>query len=144
MSRQLTISRTELGLPPLALNDPTAGYFLSDEWKPGSTTWHRYSASSSAWVHGDRTVAQRKLGTDEIFTVYIHGDNGAALTSLYSQLAAALGQFRYTFTIDDNGFTNTYTANGAGDITTAGGKADPMLSAAGWRAYEITIPRNPS
>jgi hypothetical protein len=143
MSRQLTINRTELGLTPLLLNDPDAGYWVLDSWKPGGVIWQRYTASSSPLVDGERVVAQRRTSVDEIVQVAVHASTPGGLKAKVATIAAALAQFRYTFTINWDGYQVTYTANGAGDMGWVEDQVDPVLHRAGWVVLELTIPRQP-
>ena len=143
MSRQITISRDELGLDPLDLHDLSAGFLVSDEWKPGGVLWQRFNSNGSAWVHGERLVGQRKIGVDEIFTIYISGGDAAGVRTRYLELVAALSQFDYTFTVEWDGAVFEFVANGAAEIHTKEDAVDPLLMLNGWQAYEITIPRRP-
>lgn len=143
MSRQITISRDELSLTPLNLNDPTNGFYVSDDWRPGPTGWQRYEASTSPFAHGSTIVAQRKVNQDEVFTVYIYAPDSTSLNTRLNTLRAALAQFRYTLTINWDGKPVVYDAVGAGDIAVEGDRVDPVLHRAGWHPYTITIPRKP-
>ena len=143
MSRQITITRTELGLGSLNLNDPAAGYYVSDEWSSGGVMWQRWNASGSPWVAGDRVVGQRQIGVDEIFTIYVKASTPAGIKAKIQTLATALGQYRYTLTINWDGATYTYSANGAGEVKVKDDQVDPLLHQAGWIALQITIPRDP-
>jgi hypothetical protein len=143
MSRQITISRDELGAAHLDLNNPSAGYYVSDDWRPGATEWQRYTATPSAWTNGERVVGQRKLSKEEIFTIYVHASTPAGLAAKIATIHEALAQFRYTLTIEWDGATTTYNANGAADIRYVDEKMDPILHVNGWAALEITIPRDP-
>lgn len=143
MSRQITITRTELGLADLNLNDPAAGYWVSDDWKQGGVVWQRYLASSTAWVNGERTVGQRMAEVNETFTVYVNASTPSAIGNKIQTIATALSQYRYTVTINWDGDIYVYEANGAGEVQRAGGSVDPALHAAGWIALELTIPRQP-
>ena len=143
MARQITVSRTELGLPPLNLNDATNGYYVSDEWKPGGVLWERHESATSPFAHGSTIIAQRKTNVEEIFTVYILASNQTEYNTRVNALRAAFAQFRYTVAINWDALTVTHQAVGAGDITVAGGNANPILHRAGWHAFEITFPRKP-
>jgi hypothetical protein len=143
MSRNITITRTELGLTPLELQAPAAGYFVSDDWRPGGMLWQHYTAAGSPWVNGDRIVGQRLLSVDEIFTIYVKADTPAGLKAKVAVLAAALSQFRYTFTVEWDGAEYVYQANGAGELRHVSDQVDPAFHRAGWHQYQITIPRDP-
>lgn len=143
MSRQITISRDELSLDGLDLNDPTNGLFVSDDWRPGGVTWERYEASTSPFAHGSTIVAQRKVNQDEIFTVYINALNPITYADRLDTLKEALSQFRYFITINWDGKISTYEAVGAGDLVAEGDRVDPILHRAGWHPFTITIPRRP-
>lgn len=143
MSRQITITRTELGLSSLNLNDPTNGLFVSDDWRPGGVVWERYEASTSPFAHGTTIVAQRKINQDEIFTIYINALSSATYNARLSEIKEALSQFRYDITINWDGKSVSYGAVGAGDIVYEGDRVDPVLHRAGWHAFTITIPRRP-
>jgi len=143
MSRQITIFRDELSLSPLDLNDPTNGFYVSDDWRPGGVTWERYEASTSPFAHGSTIVAQRKVNQDEIFTVYINALDTATYFNKLDELKEALAQFRFFFTIEWDCKSVTFEAVGAGDIVSEGDRVDPVLHRAGWHPFTITIPRRP-
>ena len=143
MSRQITVDRSELSLTPLNLNDPEAGYYVSDDWSQGGITWQHYNAAGSPFVHGERVVGQRLTNVDEVFTIYVHGTDGADLKTRIDTIITAFSQFRYNVTFNWDGAVFNYIANGAADIKTKGSNVDPVLWAAGWHALEITMPREP-
>lgn len=143
-SRQVTIGRTGLGLADLNLDDPTNGFYVSDNWTPGGQTWQRYNATPSAWVNGDRVVGQRMIEQTEVFDVYINATTPAELKAKVQTIATALSQMRYTLTINWDGDSHSYTANGAGDFDIAQGGMDPDLHSIGWLTMTITITRDPS
>lgn len=143
MSRQISVSRTELSLPPLTLNDPTNGYFVSDDWKPGGVLWERYESTPSPFAHGSTVVAQRKTNIDEVFTVYVFAKDQTSYTNKVEALREAFAQFRYTVTITWDYRTTVFNAVGAADIRVADDQADPVLHRAGWHAFQVTFPRQP-
>lgn len=143
MSRQITITRTELGLGNLNLQDPTNGFYVSDEWKPGGVQWQHFKASESSFVDGARVVGQRRIGVDEIFTVYIYATTPAGLKAKMQTVIDALSQYRYTLTINWDGASYVFQANGAGEVRIKDDAVDPTLHAAGWTQLELTIPRDP-
>lgn len=142
MSRQITIGRFELGLPDLLLNDPTNGYYVSDEWSQGGVVWQRYEAASSPFANGETVVAQRKQNSDEIFTIYLNANDPADYQTKIDEIREAFSQYRYYIIIDWDGYAYSYEAAGAADITRAG-NVDPILHRAGWHAFQITVPRLP-
>jgi len=142
MSRQITVSRTELSLPSLDLNDATNGYYVSDEWSQGGYIWQRYEASTSPFAHGETIVAQRLQNVDEIFTIYVFADTTATLNSRLDTLREAFSQYRYTLTIEWDGVEYIYDAAGAADIRRAD-TVNPILHKAGWHSYQISVPRRP-
>jgi hypothetical protein len=143
MSRQITVTRSELSLSDLTLNNPSAGYYVSDDWSYGGVQWHHYNATSSAWAYGDRVVGQRQTAVDEVFTIYVRASSASALKSYITTIANAFGQYRYTVTINWDGDSYVFAANGAGSVSVSGNKVDPILHAAGWTALQITFPRDP-
>lgn len=143
MSRQITITRTELGLGPLNLQDPANGFYVSDKWKPGAIKWQRFEAAGSAWVDGERVVGQRKIGVDEIFTIYVYASTPAGIKAKVQTVLDAISQYRYTLTINWDGDSHVFQANGAGELKYEGDDIDPTLHAAGWQPIELTIPRDP-
>jgi hypothetical protein len=143
MSRQVSITRSELALGELNLNDPTNGYYVSDDWRPGGVTWERYEAATSPFANGNTIVAQRKVNEDEIFTIYINAIDYTVYNTRLDALKLALSQFRYNLTINWDGNPITYEAVGAGDLVYEGDQVDPVLHKAGWHAFTITIPRRP-
>lgn len=143
-SRQVTIGRAGLSLADLNLNDSTAGYYVTDNWVTGGQHWQHYNASPSAWVNGDRVVGQRLQSVTEVFDVYIWASTPAGLKAKIQTIATAISQLRYTLTINWDGDSYSFTANGAGDIDIQAGGIDPDMHANGWTQVTITIPRDPS
>ena len=142
MSRQITITRSELSLADLNLQDPANGYFVGDEWSSGGVMWQHYNASASPWVSGDRVVGQRRIGVEEIFTVYVKASSPSGIKAKIQTITDALSQYRYTVTINWDGAAYTYQGNGAGEVRLAD-TVDPLLHKAGWVALQITVPRDP-
>lgn len=140
MARQITITRDQLGLAPLALHNPDGGYFVSDDWQPGGIEWQRYTAATSAWAHGEFIVGQRLAAVETVFSLYIYAATPADIPAAIAPIKDALSQYRYTATIDWDGDVRTINATGAADIHTKEGNVDPVFHRAGWVALEITIP----
>lgn len=142
MSRQINVSRVELSLSDLQLNDPQNGLYVSDEWSQGGTVYQRYEASTSPFADGETVVAQRKQNTDQIFTIYINATSDLDYQTKLAELKAAFGQYRYFMTIEWDGIIYSYEAAGAADISRSG-NVDPILHKANWHAFQITVPTKP-
>lgn len=130
-------------MPSLALQDAVAGFYVSDEWKPGGVQWQRYNAAGSAWVDGERVVGQRKIGIDEIFRIYVYAPTPAGIKERIETVVEALSQYRYSVQIEWDGAVYNFQGNGAGEVRIADDNVDPTLHRAGWLALEITVPRDP-
>lgn len=97
-----TVTRTELGLGVLHLNDHV-NYILDDEILGGSTSWQRQT-TKSPYVDGEFTV-NRVLGdVEERISLDVLSDNHIGLQANIVQLVKAFSQARYTLTmyVDDS------------------------------------------
>lgn len=142
MSRQINVSRVELSLSNLQLNDPQNGLYVSDEWSEGGILYQRYEAATSPFADGETVVAQRKQNTDQVFTIYINATSNADYQNKINEVKAAFGQYRYDITIEWDGNIYSYEAAGAADIARSG-NVDPILHKANWHAFQITVPTKP-
>jgi hypothetical protein len=103
----LTISRNDLNLTPLNMNDPAHGYTLvRGGLTLGGRTWKRQTTTSP--FTNARTMVARQVDVDtRDIRVRCKGyyDGGVQHTahSLMHALADAFSQFSYTLTLDLNG-----------------------------------------
>lgn len=96
------ITRTELGLPPLSVNDHL-NYILGDEQLGGTNSWKRQSVSSP-YVDGEFTV-NRTLGiVEERLSIDCLGADSYSLQVAIAALVDAVSQSRWTLTmrVDDS------------------------------------------
>lgn len=130
------VTRTELGLAPLALN--AAPYRVVAEIMGGTQGWNRQSVRSP-YVDGEFTVNRSRSQVQEKFGVYVSGATQGLIQSSIATLLAAFSQFRYqlTITLEDASYTwNCDTADYTVDWNQARWLARQAL-------VGLTIPRSP-
>lgn len=117
MILSLTITRAGLSLPDLVIsNDPEAGDFWlpEDGLEEPDQNWRLDYMPDHPDVHGRDLLSASREHTDIPVTVYTDAASSAALATNKATLAAALGQFTYTVTLNLDGATSTYSADPCG------------------------------
>lgn len=92
-----TVSRTELGLARLDINDHL-NYILNDELLGGTNTWNRQT-TKSPYVDGEFTVNKTLAQVEERIAVECLGDSSYLLQYNVAQLIKAISQSQYVLTI---------------------------------------------
>lgn len=95
-----TLSRTELGLFPLPINDHL-NYILNDEQFGGTVTWNRQT-TKSPYVDGEITVGRTLAEVEERLSIDCLADSSFLLQQNIAQLVRAISQSRYVLTIYEN------------------------------------------
>ena len=100
-----TITRTELGLDPLDIDDG-ANYELVTAG-PGARAWAREWAVSPV-VHGGTQVSARLEIQNRLLVVRCKGSTATALENASKALVAAVSQSSFTLSISLDGRANTW------------------------------------
>jgi hypothetical protein len=106
------VTRSQLGLANLAINDHTTYVIAGPAIMGGAISWDRKTVNAP-WVDGDITVARRRQNVMEQLQVYVTGsDQGAMMTNLRT-LRDAFTQDRYTLQITVGSAQNAWDCEAA-------------------------------
>lgn len=111
ISLSVTISRSELGLSDLELNDGTT-YICTPEIEPGQITWRRERVQSP-YVDGEFTVSRAKDDGEMRIIVDVLGATHSAIRTSIDTLIDAFTQSTFTLTIAIGGTTYAWTGEAA-------------------------------
>jgi hypothetical protein len=139
----LVISRTELGLPSLNLNDTDNGYaIVRGGFGWGGRTWRR-QVVQSPFTDG-RTVVGRVMDiVTREFTFRLRAATASALDQKVGYVIDAFSQFAYTLTPTVNGVTYAWRCETADLAVGSQGKLDEFQEMALMREITATVPCNP-
>lgn len=145
MTLQLIIDRTSLALAPLVIPGGPVGRI--GHWIPlDGIQLPDFSMRTVYAPPSNQVAGQVLLGAvldSAAFgaTVMVHGATPAALGVLKATLQAAVSQFSYTVTLDQDGTSQTWQ----GDATwPAWGTLEWNLSSRNWARAGLSIPVNPT
>lgn len=103
----MSITRTHLGLPLLALNDHVNYALANNSFGGGANQWQIQWADSK-YVDG-QVMVSRKLGNvQDTFSFWVTGANHAEVVSNIQQLIQAFSQETFTLTIQYEGNNHQY------------------------------------
>lgn len=105
------ITRTELGLPPLSVNDHL-NYILGPELFGGTNTWNRQTVKSP-YVDGEFTVGRTLGVVEERMSIEARGGNALELQVNLATLVAAISQSRWTLSIRSDDSVYAYDCEAA-------------------------------
>lgn len=88
------VTRPDLGLGDLDINDHVKYVVAGPQAMSGTVTWDRKQVNAP-WVDGDITVARRRMNVMESLTIYVKGATQADMDANISALIAAFTQDRY-------------------------------------------------
>lgn len=111
LSVTATVTRADLGLSPLNINDHS-NYSLSPSVFGGSSTWER-NRVSSPWVDGEITVSRRRATVTDTFVINVYGSNQADMLANIQELVQAFSQNSYHLTLTMNGTVYQYMCEAA-------------------------------
>lgn len=106
------VTRPDLGLGDLDINDHTAYVVAGPSALGGTVSWDR-RAVSSPWVEGDITVSRRRGNVMEPLTVYVKGTDQADMDAKIATLVAAFTQDRYGLQIITGGANHAWDCEAA-------------------------------
>lgn len=132
------LSRTELGLAPLEINDQS-NFIVGNTIMGGAQNWNRQTVKSP-YVDGEFTVNRAKSQVSEQFTVQVLGATQTLLQANIATLTDAVSQFRFQLTMTMNESVRTWqceTADYTVDWTQARWMARKVL-------VTLQIPRYPN
>lgn len=102
----VTVSRLELGMPILDINDHV-NYQVGDQILGGNQTWNRQTVKSP-YVDGEIMVNRTRGQVQEQFAVQVFGDTQVAMQQNIATLIDAFSQFTYQLSIEMENATYTY------------------------------------
>lgn len=140
--RSASITRTELGLPDLALWDPPSLVLPEGGFAPGQTQWQR-STVTSPWVHGSFLTAVSMQQVTSTLVVHATADSGGALAALVGQVIAAFSQFSYTLRFNYDGWAGAWLCDPADYQVGAAGPVDEFDLSFYEQDVQLSIPRRP-
>jgi hypothetical protein len=106
-----TITRTELGLPVLNINDHI-NYQLADQILGGTQSWNKQMVKSP-YVDGEVMVNRSRGQVQEQFQVQVRGGSQSEMQQNIATLIEAFSQFAYQLTIEMEDATYTYQCDTA-------------------------------
>lgn len=102
----VTVTREELGLPLLEINDQI-NYMVGDQILGGSQTWNKQMVKSP-YVDGEVMVNRARAQVQEQFQVQVLGPSQGGVQQNIATLIAAFSQFTYVLSIQMEDSTYTY------------------------------------
>lgn len=138
LSLSALVTRTDLSLADLNINDSTNYRIAGPEIMAGQVSWDRQQINSP-WVEGDITISRRRPNVNSQLTVYVAGTDQANLMTNIRTLVSAFSQDRYTLQINIGSAVNQWDCEAADysvqmDTAHVYGKYIPV---------SFNIPRNP-
>jgi dienelactone hydrolase len=106
------VTRTELGMADLNINDATTYRVAGPSAMGGQVSWVRQQVSAP-WVDGDITVARRRQNVMEPLTLYIKGSSQADMDTKIATLIQAFTQHRYGLQIVVGGANHAWDCEAA-------------------------------
>ena len=106
------VTRSQLGLGNLDINDHTTYAIAGPAIMGGGTAWDRKTVNAP-WVDGDITVARRRQNVMEQLLVYVAGSDQSTLMSNLRTLRDAFTQDRYTLQITVGSAQNAWDCEAA-------------------------------
>lgn len=136
------VTRTELGLAELALEDPVNGYSIV-RMGPGAASWRRETVTSP-YCHGDTLVAAVRDAQIAPLTVRVRADTPTTLDTRLATLLEAFSQYEYyTGIITDGAVSKQWRCSPADWSVGESGEMNKFHLMS--NIYEVTfsIPRQP-
>lgn len=135
-----SITRTELSLSALALNDDN---YSIVEWGPGELTWRR-SSVGSPFVDGTYLVNAVKDQMSVSARIRVTGSNKGDCMNKVGTLLRAFEQSSYTLTVIVDGTTFSYACEPADWSWGEGGQFQKFHNEAYKQEIGLMIPRLPN
>lgn len=132
-----TISRTELGMSSLSLQDTTYAV-MNNSINGGVVQWRR-EVAVSPYVAGETEIGSVKDQVRSALTIRVTAGSHAALQTAVSTLVSAFSQKSYTLTLGFDGVTYAWTC-GRADYSIAFDEAMRLRSVA---RCTFVLPRSP-
>lgn len=136
-----SVTRTELALADLALNDDTYK-IIRGSWGPGEVVWRR-QAVSSPYVDGSFLVNATRDQVTTPLGIRVTGSSRTDCMNKVGTLCRAFEQFSYELTITVDGTDFTYTCDPADYSWGEGGALQTFHIKAYKQEVNFMIPRSP-
>lgn len=141
LSLDVAITRTELALADLLIQDPANGYEVV-RLGPGSRSWRKETVKN-AYVHGD-TLVNAVLDVQVApMTIRVSGLTLATANSRLETLLDAFSQFSYSLGVIIDGETWVWVCQPADASVGEGGSFNKFHTMAHMYEVTLSIPRNP-
>jgi len=141
MTLSVHVSRAELALSNLELNDPANGYDVISVG-PGSTSWRRETVKSP-WVHGETLInAVKDVGIAPL-SIRVMGSSAAQKETRLGALLAAFSQFNYVQTVTINGVGYAWACQPADWSVGDDGEFEKFFEMTHRSQVKLSIPRYP-
>lgn len=133
------VSRTQLGLGNLDINDHTKYVLAGPLAFSGAVQWNRTQVEAP-WVDGQITTERHRVNTTETLAVYVAGSSMADLDANLGTLIAAFQQDRFTFQLVVGGANHAWDCEAA-DVSQV--LYDTAHAAAKYVTVTFAVPRKP-
>jgi hypothetical protein len=142
MTLSYQVTREELGLGNLELQDPANGYEVV-RFGPGAMAWNRQTVKSP-FIHGEVLVGATMGLETAPLTVRVRASTAAALDSRLAVLLAAFSQFAYFAGADINGQPYIWACQPADWSVGENGEFNKFHVMAKIAEVSLSIPRDPT
>lgn len=142
ITKVATVTRTELALGDLALEEEGVYKLMRDAVGPGDGSWRR-EVSKSAYVHGETLVGAVKDVMTAQLGVRVLASSISLLQTRVSTLLTAFSQFSYNLTITLDGSTWQWKCEPADYAIGDGGVFQDLHLLAYQQEVRLNIPRHP-
>lgn len=112
ISLSAKVTRTDLGLGDLDINDSTNYRIAGPSVMEGTTSWERNQVSSP-WVEGDITISRRRGNVTSQLAIYVNADTIGDMMSKTRTLVDAFTQNRFTLQINMGTAVNQWDCEAA-------------------------------
>lgn len=142
MTLSVVVTRAELSLSNLELQDPANGYSIY-KIGPGAVSWRRETAKAM-YAHGGTLVTAVKDLQVFPMGVRVRASSAATKETRLAVLLAAFSQFSYTVITTINGIDYTWVCQPADWSTGEGGEFDKFYEMVHMTQVDLSITRSPT
>lgn len=137
------VTRTELALGNLTLNDSTYRVIRQAGWGPGDIEWDRQTVESP-FIHGDFLVNAKKTQVTAPLGIRVTGSSRTDCQNKLATLLRAFEQFSYFISFTLEGVTWTWLCQPADYSVGDGGALQPFHLMSNKQEVRFSIPRYPT
>jgi hypothetical protein len=149
-NKTMTVTRTELALSPLDINDEGTYYLLYDGFSSGGGRWQRHMVESP-YTDGEYEVGKRLRNSEVGIALAVKGATSTALDTAMAALihpdtGAFTAQYDYQVSVAIDGLTRTWRCYAAEwEVDWKGGWIDGIVPDLGpyYAPIALAIPRRP-